>query len=545
MSALVAKEFASPATVSERRATLAEFEERYRDLRTAAARGWWDVATKGDDESTQKSAEARKAAEAVLADAELFARVKAARQGGASPEPELDRALEVIELTMSSRQGPDELIADIATRTTHLQKAFGTFRPSIDGTPHSDNEFARILQESDDAELRRKAWEASKEVGASVRDDVLTLVHKRNELARACGYANHYAASLARQELTQETLSSTLQRIERATREPFRTRKAVLDAALAERFDTTVGELEPWHYADPFFQRAPKSRELPLDDFLGKLDFVDAATRFYDGLGMDVRDVVMRSDLEPRDGKNQHAFCTDIDREGDIRILCNLRPDARWLGTLLHELGHAVYDRYIDRDLPWTLRTPCHTMVTEAIAMLMGRQAHELDFLVEYGGAPAFEITPLSGELRRHQAFSMLVFTRWVLVMNAFEKDLYENPDRDDLDELWWEYVSKYQLIDKPEGRSAPDWAAKLHIALAPVYYHNYLFGEIIASQLRAYVASASEQSSIVDNQYAGEYLIASVFQPGNSRRWDQLLEDATEEPLNPSHFLREFVGRV
>lgn len=545
MSVLVAQELASSARIGERRAVLAEFENKFRDRRIAAARGWWDVATKGDDESVARSAEARKAAEAVLADADLYARVKAAREGAPSPDPILDRALEVIELSMSARQGPADLIADIAARGAELQRAFGTFRPLIDDVAHTENELASILNKSDDAELRQKAWEASKEVGAAVREDVLELVRKRNELARACGHANHYVASLARQELSQDTLSSTLQRVERATREPFRTRKAVLDASLAERFDISVGELRPWHYSDPFFQRAPQSKDLPMEDFLGKLDFEDAATRFYDGLGMDVRDVLMRSDLEPREGKNQHAFCTDIDREGDIRILCNLQKDSRWFGTLLHELGHAVYDRYTGRDLPWVLRTPCHTMVTEAIAMLMGRQVYELDFLIEYGGAPAFEITPLSGELRRHQAFSMLVFTRWVLVMNAFEKDLYENPDREDLDDLWWEYVSKYQLIDKPEGRSAPDWAAKLHIALAPVYYHNYLFGEIIASQLRAFVLNASEEGSVVDNQYAGEYLIASVFEPGNSRRWDQLLEDATEEPLNPGHFLREFVGRV
>jgi peptidyl-dipeptidase A len=32
----------------------------------------------------------------------------------------------------------------------------------------------------------------------------------------------------------------------------------------------------------------------------------------------------------------------------DVRVLANLRagrPDAYWMNTMLHEFGHAVYDR--------------------------------------------------------------------------------------------------------------------------------------------------------------------------------------------------------
>ena len=62
----------------------------------------------------------------------------------------------------------------------------------------------------------------------------------------------------------------------------------------------------------------------------------------------------------------------------------------------------------------------------------------------------------------------LLVFTRWVLVMNAFERALYADPEGD-LDTTWWELVSRYQGITPPDGRRAPDWAAKIHIAAAPV----------------------------------------------------------------------------
>ena len=37
--------------------------------------------------------------------------------------------------------------------------------------------------------------------------------------------------------------------------------------------------------------------------------------------------------------------------------------------------------------------------------------------------------------------------------------------------------------LKKPEGRNMPDWATKIHVALYPCYYHNYLLGELLASQ--------------------------------------------------------------
>ena len=40
---------------------------------------------------------------------------------------------------------------------------------------------------------------------------------------------------------------------------------------------------------------------------------------------------------------------------------------------------------------------------------------------------------------------------------------MYGNPDQD-LNKLWWDLVEKYQEIRRPEGRDAPDYAAKIHI---------------------------------------------------------------------------------
>ena len=44
--------------------------------------------------------------------------------------------------------------------------------------------------------------------------------------------------------------------------------------------------------------------------------------------------------------------------------------------------------------------------------------------------------------------------------------------------------AEKYQEVKRPEGRNEPDFAAKIHIVTTPVYYHNYMLGEMFASQV-------------------------------------------------------------
>ncbi|MCB9519664.1 MAG: M2 family metallopeptidase [Myxococcales bacterium] len=517
-------------------ATTAALDPLFRAVAIAS----WELSTSGSSAAAEALADASVAREEVLADPALAA---TADRLAASPcgDEILDRSVTVIRLLTLPRRGDRGRRADIARREADLRRAFGVFRPELAGKPASAAELDAILATSTDSSERRAAWEASKAVGAAVREPILELVELRNAAAIEAGFRDHYALSLAAQELDEEQLLATLTRLEKATRTPFRTRKAALDAERATRLGVAADALQPWHYEDAFFQRVSAPSALDLEARFADLDLPDVAARFFDGLGLDVRGVLAASDLEPREGKNPHAFCTDLDRRGDVRVLCNLVGSERWMSTLLHELGHAAFDRYIDQ--PWMLHRPAHTLVTEAVAMLMGRQTLEPEFLVEYAEVPAADVAALGPGLRRHHAFRMQLFVRWALVMVHFERELYAAPRRDDLDELWWTLVEKYQLIPKPEGRNAPDWAAKIHFAIAPVYYHNYVYGELLASQLRARIAEDSRTPSLVDNVWAGESLILGVFRPGASLRWDRLVERATGTPLDAAHFVREFAS--
>jgi len=121
-------------------------------------------------------------------------------------------------------------------------------------------------------------------------------------------------------------------------------------------------------------------------------------------------------------------------------------------------------------------------------------------------------------------------------VMTYFEMALYADPERD-LDTLWWDLVERYQMVTRPEGRKLPDWAAKYHIAMHPVYYHNYELGHLVAEQLRDRILRTA--GGIVGQKKAGRWLMERVFKPGAREDWSGHVKTATGEPLNPKYFVR------
>ena len=126
--------------------------------------------------------------------------------------------------------------------------------------------------------------------------------------------------------------------------------------------------------------------------------------------------------------------------------------------------------------------------------------------------------------------------------MTGFERVLYGDPDGD-LDGAWWGLVARHQLLTPPDGRAAPDWAAKIHVSVAPVYYHTYLYGAIVALQLRE--ALERTAGGIVDSPPAGALLRRTLFAPGASVRWDTLVEDASGSPLSVDSLARRVVAAI
>lgn len=519
-----------------------DHERRFRPLYLEAASAAWDLATTGLPEHAERKTAAEVEIGRIFADLGAYTRVNSFdRLLREHPEvdPLLRRQIHLLRLAYLEGQIDDTTLAERVALETELESEFNRHRGRLRGTEVDDNELRRVLLEEDDGALRRDAWLASKEVGAHVAERLERLVRIRNAAARRLGFRDHRALALAVGEIDEEWLDGFLRELDERTREPYREMKRVLDATLARRFGVSEGSLAPWHYLDPFFQEPPVFDGARLDPGFHGVDLVAASLATFRAIGLPVDEALKASDLEPRPGKSQHAFCIQIDRERDVRVLANVESVAYWAGTMLHELGHAAYDLYVDPALPFMLRCPAHPLTTEAVALLMGRLVFSPEWLESDAGFEPERVAALEQPLRDTRRTARLVFARWCLTVIDFERALYADPDAD-LDARWWDGVERFQEVRRPAGRSAPDWASKIHLATNPVYYQNYLVGETFAAQL-AETIHARTGRGVLANPGAGHFLLHQVFRPGASVPWDELVRRATGRPLDPEVYLTDY----
>jgi len=133
--------------------------------------------------------------------------------------------------------------------------------------------------------------------------------------------------------------------------------------------------------------------------------------------------------------------------------------------------------------------------------------------------------------------------------MLRFEMQLYANPAQD-LNKLWWDLVERYQMVKRPEGRDAPDYASKVHLVSAPVYYHNYMMGQLFASQVHHAIArealrgTSPHEAVYVGKKEVGAFLTEKVFAPGRTLRWNELTRFATGRELEAKAFALDFQER-
>jgi peptidyl-dipeptidase A len=507
----------------------------------------WEAAISGKPEDYDKVSELTLEVRQVYSNPQEFAFLKDTKESGQVTDAILARQLEVLYNNYLESQIAPELLKKIVDLGTKIEKNFSTFRGTIEGDKVTGNEIKEILKTQTDSSKRKQAWLASKQVSVEVADDIIRLVKLRNEAATKLGFDNYHTLSLATTEQDVKELDRIFEQLYELTNEPYAKLKAELDRILADKYGIAVAELMPWHYHDPFFQETPLVYELDLDAYYEDEDVKELAADFYAGIGLPVESILANSDLYEREGKNPHAFCADIDREGDVRILCNITNNEYWMEVTLHELGHAVYDKFHDRKVPFMLRRPVHAFTTEAIAMFFGRLSRNPAWMQQMLGLTDTQRAQIEKVSSKYSQLKQLIFARWDMVMYNFEKQLYANPDQD-LNSLWWRMVEKYQLVKRPQDRNEPDWAAKIHFTIAPCYYHNYLLGELLASQLHNHMTreilklESDKNLSYIDRRELGDFLREKVFEAGALYHWNEMIKRATGQPLTPEYYVEQFV---
>lgn len=548
---LVAMFVLTGCTTAPRDEEMAQFIETYVDkaepLSDRANMTYWEATTTGRPEKFKAFEALQLQITEIHSDPEAFVQLKELRESGQIEDRRLARQCDILYNLYLKNQVDPNLLKQMVALDTQVQETYNSYRATIDGEPVTMSKIYTIMTTESNATTREAAWRASKEVGNVIIDDLLALVKMRNAAARKLGFDNYHTMAIVTGEQDVAELDRIFEKLDRLTAEPFADLKQELDQILARDYGIEPEALMPWHYHDPFFQRTPLVYELDLDKYYKGRDIRQLAETYYGGIDLSVTEILAHSDLYDREGKYAHAYSTDLDRKGDVRILCNLQDTERWMETILHELGHAVYSKYHDMNEPWLLREPAHSFTTEAAAMFFGRLSRNAYWMQEMLDLSDEETAQIKKVSDKYLRFQQILFARWAMVMYNFEKALYSDPNQD-LNTLWWDLVERYQLLHRPPGKPDAGWASKLHFVVAPCYYHNYMLGELLASQWHHYLVhytldlESDASLSYVGDPRIGTYFREHVFGPGNRYPWNEMIARSTGEPLTPAYFVGQFV---
>jgi peptidyl-dipeptidase A len=515
---------------------IVRYEKKVVPLSKQAAIAYFNASISGKSEDYQKAADLELQLNKIYANKKDFAELKQIKDSESVTDPILRRQLDILYNDFLSKQFDEKLLEEIVKLQTKNENTYATHRINVNGKSYTDNEVDKILKTSKDSVELKNFWIASKEIGKIVESDILKLVDLRNKGAHQLGFDNYHSMSLIMSEQDPKEIDLIFDKLDELIRNPYKKMKNEIDTYLAKRIGIDASELMPWHYQNRFFQEAPEIFDTDLDKYFLDKDIEKITTQYYKSIGLPINDMIINSDLYEKENKYQHAFCINIDRSGDVRVICNIKPNASWMGTMLHEFGHAVYDKFVEPSMPWLLRSHAHIFTTEAIAMFFGRLASNLKWIEEFVDVNIEDGKSLEKKINKNLEMNLMVFCRWVQVMYRFEKQMYQNP-KQDLNKIWWDLVEEYQGLKRPSRRNEPDWASKIHVALYPAYYHNYMLGELLASQLQEHLEKTTG-NYFVGNE-VGKYLKKKIFNPGARFNWNELIKRATGETLNPAYFVK------
>ena len=550
----------------EAQAFLDGYHAAYQGLYYASSRAEWAANThivEGDDTNARRVRETGEALAAFTGAAET---IEAARGflGRADELTDLQRReLEVVlyQAAASPQTVPELVKQKIAADAAQVETLYG-FTFTLDGAELTPNAIDEALRTETDLDRRQAVWEASKEVGAALKDGLVELRRLRNGTVRALGYDDFNAYKMSSYGMSTDEMLALLDRVNRELRPLYRELHTWARYELAERYGQEVPELLPAHWLpNRWGQDWSSLVEVEGFDLDGALRersdewLVQQAERFYVSLGFEELPSVFweQSSLYPApEGvdwkKNTHASAWHLDLERDVRSLMSVEPNTEWYETTHHELGHIYYYLcYTNPNVPLLLREGANRAYHEAMGSLMGLAAMQPRFVEAVGLDAGGGGDPV--QLLLKEALNYVVFIPWSTgTMTHFEKELYADElPAERFNARWWQLAAKYQGIAPPEPRDERwcDAATKTHVNNDPAEYYDYALSFVLLFQLHDHIARRILDEDPRDTNYFGREdvgrFLDEIMRPGSSVDWRELLVRATGSELSAQPMLDYF----
>ena len=461
------------------------------------------------------------------------------------------------QLLLNAAEGPmtnPDLVAKRVAAETKQASLMNGFEFKLNGQKITTNQIDDKLEKSTDLAERKAVWEASKQIGPTLKENLVALRDLRNGVAKEMKYPDYFALEVAAYGMTTDEMLKMLEDWMATLRPLYLQLHTWAKYKLAEKFHQPVPKKIPAHWiGNRWAQEWPGLVEAANIDkyFEGRKPewIVRTAEQFYTGLGFpSLPDSFwQKSDLYPvppneKRKKNTHASCWHVDLEHDIRSLQSIEPNARWFFTAHHELGHGHYFMaYTRPEVPYLLRIGAAPGFHEGVGELISLASSQVPYLQSRGVLPndfKADKTAFLLALKITHVFPFIYFSCGV--MPHWEADIYaRNLRPDQWNARWWKYVSDFQGVEppSPRGEEFCDAATKTHINDNPAYYYNYAFATVFKFQLHDYIArkilhQPPQSCNYADNKEVGTWL-NNILKKGGTEDWRKVLKEATGEDIS------------
>lgn len=552
---------------AEAQAFLDAYTQKYVALYYATSQAEWRSNTyivEGDESNAKATQAAYAAMSEYTGSAEVIAKTRALLAKKAELSDLQVRQLEKILYIAANNPATaaDLVKRRIAAETAQVEKLFG-YDFKIDGKSVSANDLDDTLDTSKDLEARRKAWEASKDVGRGLKDGLAELVALRNGTVQSLGYADYFDYQVSDYDMTTAEMIRLNQRFIEDVWPLYRELHTWARYELAQKYGAPVPELLPAHWIPNRWAQDWSSlvavEGLDLDAVVGKESpewVVKQAEDFYVSLGFPRLPPVFweKSSLYPAPAdakwkKNNHASAWHLDLENDVRSLMSVQPNERWWNTTHHELGHIYYYiAYTRPEVPPLLREGANRGFHEAVGTMLGMASQQKNFLIAKKMIPADAKTDEVRTLLK-EALDAIVFLPFSAgTMTHFERDLYAGKlPKEQYNARWWHYVEKIQGVAPPSKRGEEfcDAASKTHINDDAAQYYDYAISHVLLHQIHRHIAQKILEQDPRNTNYWGRKDVGAFLEGflklGGTRDWRVVMKEQLGEELGAQAMLAYF----
>ncbi|SDX62077.1 M2 family metallopeptidase [Hymenobacter psychrophilus] len=457
----------------------------------------------------------------------------------------------------------DVVKARIKAETQQTEKLYG-FDYKYQGKSVTTNDLDELLRKEKNPVRRQQLWEASKEIGPTLKGGLLNLRDLRNQTVQALGYPDYFTYQASDYGLNRQEMMTLVRQLNQELRPLYRELHTYARYELAKQYGVKqVPDYLPASWLPNRWGQDWSSmvdvKGLNLDPVLAKKGAewqVQQAERFYQSLSFPALPASFyeKSSLYPLSKgadykKNNHASAWHMNLEQDVRSLMSVEPNTEWYETTHHELGHIYYYlSYTNPEVPVLLRGGANRAYHEAMGSLMGLAARQKPFLAGLGLIdPKVKTDEMQSLLK--EALGSVVFIPFASgVMSEWENSFYaDNLPADQLNARWWELAKQYQGIVPPSTRGEQflDPATKTHINDDPAQYYDYALSYIILFQLHDHIAKQilhqdPHATNYYGNKEVGTFL-ADIMRPGASKDWRTVLKEKTGEDLSARAMVEYF----